>query len=182
MVQLYLGMVHFSVWNSKFEQLLRFEWVGGSGDCSDWNMVIWFYHWHINRFYNNYELRPPPPVHLIYPPPPLVLPVELLWVHILLPGYSLSNTRWIAGYPFNGCSMFSALRLDQDCQNRPTRSQDMEKILYQLSRFLHNYYHVYCRVPPTIGLQDTMVWGHEWRAYPHVGWYSCGKIVCTKCK
>ncbi len=24
---------------------------------------------------------------------------------------------------------------------------------------------MYCRVPPTIGLQEMVVWGHEWRAY-----------------
>ena len=29
--------------------------------------------------------------------------VELLWVHILLPGYPLTNTRWVPGYPFIGC-------------------------------------------------------------------------------
>ncbi len=38
--------------------------------------------------------------------------VELLRVDILLPGYPLTNTRRVPGYPFIGCSMFSALNQD----------------------------------------------------------------------
>ncbi len=58
-------------------------------------------------------------------------PLELSWVHILLPGYPLTNTRRVPGYPFIRCRIFSALNQDQDCQNRPTRSQDMSKFLHQ---------------------------------------------------
>ncbi len=38
--------------------------------------------------------------------------VELLWEHILLPRYLLTNTRRIPGYPFIRCSMFPALNQD----------------------------------------------------------------------
>ncbi len=57
--------------------------------------------------------------------------VELLWVHIWLPGYPLTNTRRVPGYPFIKDSMISALNQDQDCQNRPTRSQDMSNFLHK---------------------------------------------------
>ena len=61
----------------------------------------------------------------------MMYPVELLRVHVLLPGYPLTNIRRVPGYPFSGCSIFSALKQDQDCQNRPTRSQDMSKFLHE---------------------------------------------------
>ena len=57
--------------------------------------------------------------------------LELSWVHILLPGYLLTNTRRVPGYPFIRCRMFSALNQDQDCQNRPARSKDISKFLHQ---------------------------------------------------
>ncbi len=57
--------------------------------------------------------------------------LELLRIHILLPGYPLTNTRRVPGYPFNGCHIFSAVKQDQDCQNRPSRSQDMSKFLHE---------------------------------------------------
>ncbi len=31
------------------------------------------------------------------------------------------------------------------------------------------FYGIYCHVPPTIGLQDTVAWGHGWRANKHAG-------------
>ncbi len=45
--------------------------------------------------------------------------VELLWVHILLPGYPLTNTQRVPVYPFNGWSMFSALKQDQYLKGYP---------------------------------------------------------------
>ncbi len=57
--------------------------------------------------------------------------LELLWVDILLPGYPLTNTRRVPGYPLIVCSMFPALNQDLDCRNRPTTSQDMSNFLHQ---------------------------------------------------
>ena len=61
----------------------------------------------------------------------ITCPLKLLRVHILLPGYPLTNTRRVPVYPFIGCRMFSALNQDQDCQNRPTRSQYMSIFLHK---------------------------------------------------
>ncbi len=57
--------------------------------------------------------------------------LELSWVHILLPGYPLTNTRRVPGYPFIRCRMFPALNQDLDWQHRPTTSQAMSTFLHQ---------------------------------------------------
>ena len=57
---------------------------------------------------------------------------DAIWVYTLEEeGYLLSNIRRVPKYPFIGCNMLSALNQDPDCQNQPTRSQDMTKFIQQ---------------------------------------------------
>ena len=109
--------------------------------------------------------------------------LELLQVHILLPGYPPTNTRRVLGYPLHGCSIFSALKQDQDCQNRSTRSQDMSKFLHEslwnwsvtsfrstlwlFSRLL-THFHTYWALTNIHRGLEQFNWGVKWR---ELAWY-----------
>ena len=96
----------------------------------------------------------------------LICPLELLRVHILLPD-----------------GAFSALKQDQDCQNRPTRSQDMSKFileslwnwsgtsfratLWLFSRLLTHFPTYWALTNIHRGLEQ-FNWGVKWRELP---WY-----------